>query len=559
MTKKNRERIKRLLANLIDIGLLYACLYFAALMRGSIGIDWTARAATRLWRTSPLFIGLYVLALNLSGIYAISWKYADLRDLLRLLFACALCALLSLGINAAFNLRYSRLVLAFLGAMAFIVLTASRFLWLLIQNLMFADKTEKHVRRALVIGAGEAGTALVRTLPSLEDGARHEAVAFLDDDVDKLYRRISGLPVEGTCSDIFKVIKNKHVDEVLFTSPVSRSEATLFIYLNAASQGCIVSKFVSGALKPLELEEVLDGGRWDDRDLAMTYRHNIAIIGTGELARQIAVLCSENGAGKVFVLDNDAVRLSQMAREGAWCKLGSPTGEKGIREFLRKARPSYVFYMAGIGDQDIISGNEQAIVRQNVIAPLNALRYADDMHASSFIYVTDTRNEKGSERMFVTGEAAMLARQSEDMSVACVSIEGLLDQTGPLSRIVARAKSGQKLSVCENETASFISCRSAAAALLGIAKSRCRGSFCVKGSLRADMPLLLKAIQTMVGSRAEIEVGEKSDLPAAEEISESGLDYTFRRKPAETEVPECFAQTPPSLPEAGECARLLGG
>ena len=560
MTKKRSNFLKRLLAILFDIALLFACLYLAALMRGNLSSGYTAEAARRLWVYSPLFVALYILALNLAGVYSVTWKYADLRDMLRLFFACFICAWISIGINALFNLRYSRLVLVFLGAMAFIALTASRFVWLLIQNLMFAEKTEKHVRRSLVVGADERGIALIKSLSALEDGARHDAVAFLDDDVDKLYRRISGLPVEGTSADIVKVIHSKHVDEVLFTSPLNRSENNLFIYLNALAEGCMVSKYQSGALRPLEMSEMLDGGRWDNRDLGLTYSHNIAIIGTGELARQIAVLSSENGAGKVFVLDNDALRLSEMAREGCWVKLGSPTGENGIRDFLRKAKPSYVFYMAGIGDQDIISGNEQAIVRQNVIAPLNVLRYADQARASSFVYVTDTRDEAGSARMFAAGEEAVLRQQNEDMSIAAVSIEGLLDNGAYLSRLFRRAEAGQKLSACEGETKAFISCRSAAAALLCIAKNRNRGRFTIASDLEADVPLLTKAVTRLSGSRAEAEITtEKEAREPRPQLSACDLDYTFRRNAAKVSLPDELTELPPLLPDAAQCAEILGG
>ncbi|MBQ6646748.1 MAG: hypothetical protein IJM56_08730 [Clostridia bacterium] len=559
MSKKRQVILKRALAILFDVMLLYICLFVAGILRGILSDGYTREAAVRLWAYSPLFVGMYIVALNLAGIYSVTWKYADLRDLLRLFMACFICAWLSLALNALFTIRYPRWVLVFLGAMAFVLLTASRFLWLLLQNLMFADKSEKHVRRALVINADEQGIALIKALPTLEDGARHEAVAFLDDDVDKLYRRISGLPVEGTCADIIKVIKNKHVDEVLFTSPVQRDKGTQFIYLNALAEGCLVSKYVSGALKPLELEEMLDGGRWDNRELSMTYRHNIAIIGTGELARQIAILCSENGAGKVFVLDNNAMQLSMMAREGAWVKLGSPTGEIGIREFLRKARPSYVFYMAGIGDQDIINGNEQAIVRQNIMAPLNVLRYADAARASAFIYVTDTRDEVGSARMFACGEAAVLAWQGEDMSIAAVSISGLMDHGAYLSRMMQRAKAAQKLSCREGETKAFISCRSAAAALIAIAKSRGRGRFTVKGTLAVDVALLQSAVTRMNNSHAECEVISAAESEEAAALVESGLDYTYRRNEVDYPVPESFLSTPPVLPDAAQCAQLLGG
>ena len=344
------------------------------------------------------------------------------------------------------------------------------------------------------------------------------------------------------------------------TAPVPRNEGTQFIYLSALSEGCMVFKYVSGAMQRLEPEEMLDGGRWDDRELGMTYRHNIAIIGTGELARQIAVLSYENGAGKVFVLDNNAANLSLMAREGAWVKLGSPTGETGIREFLRKARPSYVFYMAGIGDQNIIDGNEQAIVRQNVMAPLNALRYADAARASAFVYVTDMRDEPGSDRMFACGEEAVLARQGEEMSIAAVSISGLMDRGAYLNRMMARAEAGQRLVSCEGEKKAFISCRSAAAALLGVAQSRGRGRFTIKGTLEVDVSLLLRAAARRAGSRAETEILPTEETkPKDHELVESGLDYTFRRSADPFAMPENFTQTPPVLPDAAQCAALLGG
>ena len=92
MTKKQRQFTKRLLTILFDTTLLYACLYVAALLRGLLSNGYTGEAASRLWAYSPLFVGMYVLALNLAGIYSVNWKYADLRDMLRLLVACFVCA-----------------------------------------------------------------------------------------------------------------------------------------------------------------------------------------------------------------------------------------------------------------------------------------------------------------------------------------------------------------------------------------------------------------------------------------------------------------------------------
>ena len=54
--------------------------------------------------------------------------------------------------------------------LSLVLLVASRFVWLLIQNLMFADKTEKHVRRALIIGAGTQGAETINILATKSGG-----------------------------------------------------------------------------------------------------------------------------------------------------------------------------------------------------------------------------------------------------------------------------------------------------------------------------------------------------------------------------------------------------
>ena len=86
MSKKRQVIIRRALAILFDIMLLYICLFVAAILRGILSDGYTREAAMRLWAYSPLFVGMYVIALNLAGIYTVTWKYADIRDMLSAFF-----------------------------------------------------------------------------------------------------------------------------------------------------------------------------------------------------------------------------------------------------------------------------------------------------------------------------------------------------------------------------------------------------------------------------------------------------------------------------------------
>jgi FlaA1/EpsC-like NDP-sugar epimerase len=73
-------------------------------------------------------------------------------------------------------------------------------------------------RKVMIVGAGDAGALFVRELqrnPQL----RMEAVAYLDDDVDKQRHEIHGVPVVGTLDDLDHELDSRRVDEVIIAIP----------------------------------------------------------------------------------------------------------------------------------------------------------------------------------------------------------------------------------------------------------------------------------------------------------------------------------------------------
>src|SRR5690606_3307568 len=73
-------------------------------------------------------------------------------------------------------------------------------------------------KRVLVVGAGEAGALVVRELlRHPETGMK--PVAFLDDDPNKVGKRVASVPVLGRISDAHKVIAERKIDEVLIAIP----------------------------------------------------------------------------------------------------------------------------------------------------------------------------------------------------------------------------------------------------------------------------------------------------------------------------------------------------
>jgi FlaA1/EpsC-like NDP-sugar epimerase len=74
------------------------------------------------------------------------------------------------------------------------------------------------VRRFLIVGAGNAGEALLREMIRRRD-SQYEVVGFVDDDPAKRDTEINGIPVLGTVDDLPSICKKQSIDEIAIAIP----------------------------------------------------------------------------------------------------------------------------------------------------------------------------------------------------------------------------------------------------------------------------------------------------------------------------------------------------
>ena len=115
-------------------------------------------------RFSPVILGVSLFFLFVMGVYRVYWRFADMRDMLRIVLALSFATLTNLLINRVFKLKCTRIVLSLDGILSILFLISARFAWILIQDRLMVDKNKKNVRRALIIGASPAGAALAKRI-----------------------------------------------------------------------------------------------------------------------------------------------------------------------------------------------------------------------------------------------------------------------------------------------------------------------------------------------------------------------------------------------------------
>ncbi|HID61271.1 MAG TPA: sugar transferase [Anaerolineae bacterium] len=104
-------------------------------------------------------------------------------------------------------------------------------------------------RRAIVIGAGQAGQAIVQAieenLPS-----EYQLLGYIDDDPSKQGQVIEGLPVIGTRRDLFPLVKEKDVSEIILAITHTLHGELIRAIMDCQEQG------VQIVLMPLLYEEI---------------------------------------------------------------------------------------------------------------------------------------------------------------------------------------------------------------------------------------------------------------------------------------------------------------
>ena len=101
--------------------------------------------------------------------------------------------------------------------LSLVLIGGSRFALRILAEQSTAPRNGK-ARRALIIGAGDAGALVARELQKSSQ-LNLTPVGFLDDDRAKQRQEIYGVPVIGLVNDIADVLDSQHVDEVIFAIP----------------------------------------------------------------------------------------------------------------------------------------------------------------------------------------------------------------------------------------------------------------------------------------------------------------------------------------------------
>lgn len=168
-------------------------------------------------KSLPLLVVLKLFAFLATGVYRGLWRYTSVADLIVFLKGVALGSILSvLGILLLWRFEgFSRAVFFLDGSLLLLALFGSRMAFRLLREVLPVQHATAS-RRVLIYGAGDGGEMVLREIrnnPKLE----FQPVCFVDDDLHKRDKVISGLKVYEGNGAIEQICRDKNIEEILIS------------------------------------------------------------------------------------------------------------------------------------------------------------------------------------------------------------------------------------------------------------------------------------------------------------------------------------------------------
>ena len=389
----SRTASHEFLVALFDFLLLSLAVYLGYAIRLSLFLP--ALFLTDCIRAALGFSGTALVVFALGGQYRVLWSQAGLEEYLRFAKLYGLAVLLFLLGNFVWRFallpRTSLAILVFSG---FVFCNGLRISWRLPHGPSPAQAARQ---RALIVGAGEAGILLARDL--IRNSGDLLPIAFLDDDPQKIGKRIAGLDVLGNTESMTKIVGEQGIKVVLIAIPSAHGQKIRSLYDRLAPLGVKVRilpslRELAGGnisvtrLRNVKLEDLL--GRAPvaiDLNAISDYLRGRSVLVTGaggsigsEIVRQVIrntpkeIILLGHGEQSIYLLLESLQRLSPSIPLHP--VIADVADETAIDNLFQIWKPQVVFHAAAHKHVPLMESCPREALRVNALGTRTVARAA---------------------------------------------------------------------------------------------------------------------------------------------------------------------------------------
>ncbi len=373
---------------------------------------------------------MHLAAFYILKLYHRVWSYASTGELLAVIYAVSAGALGTVGASFFLRVPLPRSVIIMAWAFTIMLVGGSRFAWRLYVQGKKNHSSRRPARRALIVGAGDAGAMVARELTG-NDRVNLKPVGFVDDDPGKRNMTLLGIPVLGRREDIPGIVRRRRVDEIIIAMPSVNGRALkdiVEICRNTEAELKILPgmyEIIGGRvsinrIRPVRVEDLLrrEPVKVDLAAIASYLEGKVVLVtGAGgsigsELCRQAAAF----GPGRLVLLGHgeNSIHKVWQELEDSFPALDVAVEIADVRDFPRmeyifnRHRPAVVFHAAAHKHVPLMEMHPGEAVKTNVLGTRNAAEAAHRAGAGVFILISTDKAVNPSSVMGATKRLAEL-------------------------------------------------------------------------------------------------------------------------------------------------------
>ncbi len=427
------RNIRTFILIILDAILIAASVYTA------YGLRFDFRIRDEFLVTLPYVIGSFTVitigCFFYFRIYKRVWRYASVGDLLSIIRSVVFSTTIfflthNLIVNYFFGVVVPRSIYILSPMIIILTVGGSRLLWRMVRDNYI--KLQPHHRKGLVVGAGAAGSLVVKELKHSK--SEYYPVAFIDDDPRKKGLEIMGVPVMGDRHALPEIVKKFNIEDIIIAMPSAKKDDIAEVIAIAKTTGAVikiipnVGDLINGkvtvSMRNVSVDDLL--GREPvtmDLDEIKGYITNKVVLVTGaggsigsELCRQI----SPFEPSKLLILGHgeNSIYEIELELKSKYVEILPIIADvqdiARIRAIFQKYKPDIVFHAAAHKHVPLMEANPTEAVKNNILGTKNVAICSHEFGVERFVMISTDKAVNPSNVMGATKRAAEMIIQSLD-------------------------------------------------------------------------------------------------------------------------------------------------
>ena len=434
---KHIQRYRPVITFALTTLIIVASLLLAYAVRFDLTIPSVYRG--RIVELLPAIIVIKLSTFWFFGAFKGWWRYVSMPDLVQIVKANLLGSLIFV-VYAVLVYRLDlipRSVLVLDGIFCFLLVGGIRFATRAVREAYRPwrqPRSVEHLKRVIVVGAGDAGQMIAREIRQNPQLNIHLA-GFVDDDPAKHHALFQGLKVLGTQNDLESLVIDHNIDEVVIAIPSATGKEIRSIVNHCRNRKCQfkvlpgVGELIDGRvtvqqIRQVDLNDLL--GREPislDCENINNYIEGKRVLVTGaggsigsEICRQVVrfnpskLILFENAETPLFMIERELA--NEFMNIPIVPVIGDVRNRSRVNVIFDQQQPQVVFHAAAYKHVPLMEMNPAEAVNNNVQGTLLLANAADYFGVEKFVMVSTDKAVRPTNVMGATKRIAEMYVQS---------------------------------------------------------------------------------------------------------------------------------------------------